>query len=192
MSIHNGNFEMVSKMNTAFGNPKGDSGAIDLNKLKSQCKNILDEFKELMEAIDAQDFYKIRDALCDIHVFAYGAHHLMGLDADADMIRVISAVMTRFVKDGKDMRATMDKHKAKGITETYVEGEYPFAILKSAVDQPDAPKGKFLKSASYREPEFEGICFSTGVPVVAGNWGIAPDINVEDSFGSHDIDNDKV
>src|SRR3546814_4110464 len=27
-------------------------------------------------------------------------------------------------------------------------------VMKSGADQPDAPKGKFLKSVSYREPEF--------------------------------------
>ena len=43
---------------------------------------------------------------------------------------------------------------AAGVTDVYFEGEYPTMIMKSASDQPDAPKGKFLKSASYKEPVF--------------------------------------
>lgn len=154
-NVYATSFELVSQMNEAFGNPKGDWLAIDLVRIKNQCKNILDEYKELMSAIDEGNIPKVRDALCDIHVFAYGAHHLMGLDADLDMDVVVQAVMSRFIKDPEDQAATVAKHRAKGIKEFYFEGEYPKVIMKSACDQPDAPKGKFLKSASYVEPEFE-------------------------------------
>lgn len=171
------NFELVSNMNAAFGNPKGNSGAIDLDKLKSQCKNILDEYNELLEAIEAKDFYKIRDALCDIHVFAYGAHHLMGLNADEDMHAVVEAVMTRFIKDPADLHASIETHRAKGVLSYYTEGHYPRMILKSSCDQPDAPRGKFLKSASYREPTFGGLCFQSkpvegwAATKIESNWG---------------------
>ena len=99
----------------------------------------------------------VRDGLCDIHVFAYGAHHLMGIDADQDMNSVVDGVMTRFIKDEADKQSTIAKHAAKGVTEVYFEGEYPVMVMKSAVDQPDAPKGKFLKSASYSEPVFHQV-----------------------------------
>jgi hypothetical protein len=164
-------------MNEAFGNPEGDPSNIDIDRIRSQCKNILDEFVELMVALGANksrieaartsflaqlvfdskfedDISHVRDALIDIHVFAYGAHHLMGIDADRDMGSVISGVMSRFIKDEADKEATIAKHAAKGVIEVYFEGEYPAMIMKSAVDQPDAPKGKFLKSASYKEPVF--------------------------------------
>src|SRR3546814_3552414 len=36
-----------------------------------------------------------RDGLCDINVFSYGAHHMMGIDADRDMSSVVGGVMTR-------------------------------------------------------------------------------------------------
>ena len=99
----------------------------------------------------------VRDALCDINVFSYGAHHMMGLDADRDMDAVITGVMTRFIKNPEDKAQTVAKHSQAGVTEVYFEGAYPYMVMKSAVDQPDAPKGKFLKSASYRAPEFYDV-----------------------------------
>ena len=174
------NFQLVSEMNAAFGNPKGNPDSIDISRLRNQCVNILDEFGELMISLGANksrvlsaisnfkaqlvfdskfedNLDDVRDALCDIHVFAYGAHHFMGVDADRDMTSVVSGVMTRFVKNEADRLATIEKHEAKGVTEVYFEGDYPTMIMKSASDQPDAPKGKFLKSASYAEPVFYDV-----------------------------------
>lgn len=144
----------IAEMNTAFGNPRGNPSSIDHQKLKSQCKNILDEYIELMDAIAAGDLDGVRDALCDIQVFASGAQHMMGVNADADMHAVIDGVMTRFIKTPDDRLATMMMHHAKGVTEIYFEGDYPRMVMKSKVDQPDAPKGKFLKSASYSATVF--------------------------------------
>lgn len=170
-------FELVSMMNEAFGNPKGDPNNIDWGRVRAQFKNIGHEFVELMNAlggnttvtslitslVDQIDFphephlEEVRDGSRDIVVFADGGHHLMGIDGDRDMQAVIDGVMTRFVKDPADMKATMELHASKGVTHTYVEGEYPTAILKSKIDQPDAPKGKFLKSASYQPTVFYKI-----------------------------------
>lgn len=168
------NFKKVAAMNVAFGNPKGNPSSIDPGRLRSQIKNIFHEYCELLVAAGANpatvqsfrqaesgvifdreiDLEGMRDALCDGHVFGYGAHHLMGLDADQDMAEVVGAVMTRFIKDDEDKQATIALHAAKGVTQVYFEGEYPMMVMKSLVDQPDAPKGKFLKSASYKEPRF--------------------------------------
>lgn len=176
-------FMLVSYMNVAFGNPKGHADRIDWDRIAKQSLNIADELAEVFIAMGADeeqakfaasDFKhtltklynfgqaqgrkpvldKVRDGLVDVNVFSYGAHHLMGIDADRDMRSVIEGVMTRFVKDDEDLYKTVAKHAAKGVTEIYTEGEYPTMIVKSAVDQPDAPKGKFLKSASYSEPVF--------------------------------------
>lgn len=172
----------VAVMNTAFGNPKGDFHNIDYERLTAQCRNILDEFLELWAALhgiettelthwrfehgveeamrmcrtmaNKPDVDQIRDSLCDIQVFASGAQHFMGVNADEDMHEVVSKVMTRFIKDEADKEATIAKHAAKGVTNVYFEGDYPTMIMKSAEDQPDAPKGKFLKSASFSEPVF--------------------------------------
>ena len=144
-------------MNDAFGNPKGNPKAVDWNRLEKQCKNILDEYIELMAAIAARDLTAVRDALGDVQVFAMGGQHFIGVDGDADMKAVVDGVMTRFIKNAEDKEATIALHAAKGVTEVYFEGEYPTMVMKSAVDQPDAPKGKFLKSASYKETVFSPI-----------------------------------
>ncbi len=183
-------FQLVSEMNEAFQNPKGDPLNINWTKIQKQCLNIPDEIGELFKAmgghakdtvgagfIDAavEEFKKrladsleidsegdidvdgVRDALCDIPVFSCGAQHLMGVNGDHDMEVVIGGVMTRFIKDDADKEATIAKHASKGVTEVYFEGSYPKMIMKSAKDQPDAPQGKFLKSASYQEPVFYGL-----------------------------------
>lgn len=173
------NFQRVAEMNTAFGNPKGDPNAVSLNRLISQCKNIPDEVGELFIALGADrglvhslvnnlkwtldnrvapvNVDQVRDSLGDIHVFTYGANHFMGIDADEDMNAIIDGVMTRFVKDEADLKATLAKHHAKGIKDMYTEGEYPMMIVKSAKDQPDAPQGKFLKSASFQDTVFKPV-----------------------------------
>lgn len=171
-------FQRVSAMNTAFGNPQGSYDSIDWPDVRNQCKNIGHEFVELMEGLglngqaarsltnaltylltDDQFIEKpvsitVRDALCDIQVFAQGGQHKMGVDGDADMNDVVDGVMTRFIKDEADKLATIIKHAKKGVTLVYFEGEYPTLVMKSAADQPDAPKGKFLKSASYQDTVF--------------------------------------
>lgn len=174
-------FQRVAAMNAAFGNPKGDPHAIDWPRVRKQCLNIADEFGELMIALGSEpagvkaavaalkaeatrdirdnaiDLEGVRDALCDVQVFSLGAHHFMGIDADRDMDAVVDGVMTRFVKDDADLDATIAMHAAAGVRDVYIEGDYPTMVLKSAIDQPDAPKGKFLKSASYRTAIFPPV-----------------------------------
>lgn len=185
------NFSLVSVMNTAFGNMPGNAGAIDWNRVRKQCLNIADEFGELMIAMGAnpeaiklavahlkaaatQEVREnaispldVRDALCDIHVFTYGAHHLMGIDADGDMRAVVDGVMTRFIKNEYDKQATIAMHAAAGVSDVYFEGSFPTMVMKSASDQPDAPKGKFLKSASYMQPIFPAVPLPNFMGVVA-------------------------
>lgn len=164
------NFRRVCDMNTAFGNPKGDPRHIDWKRVTSQCKNIASEFIELMGGLGFEatvdlkpngspvSIENVRDALCDIHVFAYGAHHFLGLDADADMDVVIDAVFTRFCKNKGQLAATMKHFDELGI-KYYVEGIFPTICLKSAEDQmmPEYPKGKFLKAVGYSTPVFPSV-----------------------------------
>jgi hypothetical protein len=150
-------FQAVADMNTAFGNKRGNYANIDWQRLKSQCKNILDEYNELLEALGDESPIKVRDALCDIQVFAMGAQHFMGVDGDGDMQDVVDGVMTRFIKSQEDLEKTRAFHWLRGVTETYTEGQFPTMVLKSSCDQPDAPKGKFLKSVSYSDTKFRQV-----------------------------------
>lgn len=148
-------FKKVADMNKAFGNPEGNRQAINWDRIESQCKNIFDEYQELMQALAKRDLDAVRDALGDINVFSYGASHLLGVDGDEDLTTIVDAVMTRFIKDDDDYLKTIQLHSAKGVTQVEFSGEYPTMVMKSGCDQPDAPKGKFLKSASYSEPRFK-------------------------------------
>lgn len=182
-------FQLVSEMNVAFGNPKGDPLNIPWDRVAKQALNIPDEVGEMFIALGGHDKYSatadrireaasafkaalhvayhnpsaapdlhgVRDASRDVGVFNDGIPHFMGIDGDEDMRTVIRGVMTRFIKDEEDKAATIARHAAKGVTEVYFEGEYPTMIMKSAVDQPDAPRGKFLKSASYKEFPFYDV-----------------------------------
>lgn len=172
------NFHKVARMNEAFGNAKGHPALFDIERISKQLLSVPDELGETFIALGAEkhrvealvtlfkaglaaldfvnpvDVKQVRDGIIDQHVFLYGAHHLMGIDADADMDSVIGGLMTRFIKNEEDEIATIKKHAAKGVIDVYFEGEYPTKVMKSACDQPDAPKGKFMKSASYKEPVF--------------------------------------
>jgi hypothetical protein len=173
----------VADMNTAFGNARGNFYQLDIPRLKRQSFNIGHEYVELLSKgfglksyaanyltetlnnvlldpanwSDDIDVSELRDALCDIQVFAMGAQHFMGVNGEDDMAAVVTGVLTRFIKDEADKAATIAKHAAKGVTDVYFEGEFPRMVMKSASDQPDAPKGKFLKSASFKETVFPAI-----------------------------------
>jgi hypothetical protein len=162
-------FSIVADMNERFGNPKGSPIAFkaeDPNiykdavwaKLKAQCKNILAEHNELMSAIVLMDLEDTRDALCDIMVFALGAYHMMGIDADPDMQAVIDGVLTRFCKNQEELDATVGKYRNMDVV-VVIEGEFPFKYVKSACDQqmPEFPKDKFLKSVGYKLAKFPPV-----------------------------------
>lgn len=177
------NFLLVGHMNNAFGNPKGHCSNIDWDRVSKQALNVANELAELFVGLGADkalakqaaEGFKerlevlrqaglangnkvnrviVRDSACDINVFSYGVHHFMGIDADADMAAVINGVMTRFIKDEADKQATIKLHAEAGVTDVYFQGEFPTMVMKSARDQPDAPKDKFLKSASYMDTVF--------------------------------------
>lgn len=91
-------FQQVEEMNEAFGNPKGtpfellrdapEASVAALVRLRSQCANIGHEFNELETAVKHNNMLEIRDALCDILVFTYGAFHFIGaLPASLQVVR---------------------------------------------------------------------------------------------------------
>lgn len=117
------------------------------------------EVKELLQALTARNVDKVRDALCDIMVFALGAYHFMGFDADADMQAVLDGVMTRFCKDEDALHRTRVKWATLNVTDVYTQGQFPRLCVKSGKDQRATngdycPKGKFLKSADYADTVF--------------------------------------
>jgi len=149
------NYEKVVIFNKAIGNnARKKNETITWELLEKESKMIQSEVDELNEAIKNKDINGVKDALCDIHVFAYGTHFKLGYNADEDMNTVIDALYSRFCKTPEDLQATIEHHKQRGVDSVTVHGEYPFVYIKSAGDYPDAPTGKFLKSVNYCEPKF--------------------------------------
>ncbi len=72
-------FSQVREMNLAFGNAFGN---VTTKRLHSQIKNLQDEYEEFLKAVSTRNWVEVRDAACDILVFAFGAYHLMGVDYD--------------------------------------------------------------------------------------------------------------
>ena len=154
------NFDRVSYMNEKFLNPKGDSSNPDWNVLLNQSKNILDEYNELIDdGIQPKDMKEVRDALCDILVFTYGAAHLVGVDIDKDMVMVYESNMSKFCEDQVTLDATIAKYQAIGV-EVRPEGEFPYAFVRSTKYQTDIygkeyQENKFLKGVNFFEPKFD-------------------------------------
>lgn len=165
--INMSNFDKVCAMNVAFGNAWGDPSNIDWAALTTQAQGAASEVVEwfkalgtrvefkMIEALPKCDIEAARDAMCDVMVFVYGGFHRVGIDADRDMDSVLEGVMSRFCKDEADLRATRAKYDKAGVAYTE-HGTFPKVFLRSAHDQlmPEYPKGKFLKSASYRQAVF--------------------------------------
>lgn len=154
-------FNEVSKMNEAFGNPKGSLENVDFNRLRTQMKNVLDEYDEFLEALENKDVVGIRDAICDILVFTLGAGHLIGMPVDIDMHQVYLSNMSKLCHTAQELEDTINFYNRLGV-ETYVEGDVHAggACVKSTKDQVDI-KGKnyhankFLKNVNWKEPRFE-------------------------------------
>ena len=79
-------FERVCAMNVSFGNPKGDPAKLDWQRITKQCSNIKSELRELRTACEAKHKADVRDALCDIKVFAMGGLHFMGQSDPAPVV----------------------------------------------------------------------------------------------------------
>lgn len=157
-----GMFEGVKRMNEAFGNPEGLYQDIDLGRLEKQCHYLKDEVdQELLQVFEKGenlDLRELRDVLSDIMVFALGAYHLMGADAEADMLAVYRSNMSKFCRTEEELEATREKYRALGVP-FYEEGEFPARYIKCAEDcvavtGEKFKKGKFLKGVSYKPPVF--------------------------------------
>lgn len=155
------NFTDVSRLNTLWGNLKGDPNNIDWVKLDSQAKNIKDEYDELMEAIAAKDVTEVRDALCDILVFTYGAGHMAGVPLDADMKAVYDSNLSKFCKNPDEFLKTIIHYKNLGV-EILGEGDFPEVRVRSTKyqignDGKTYQANKILKCINWKEPAFNPI-----------------------------------
>lgn len=154
-------FKSVSELNVAFGNQKGDPLNPDWNRLKAQAQNILDEYNELMDGIEAKNMTEVRDAICDILVFTLGLGHMAGLPVEEDMAEVDRSNRSKFCANEEELQQTLAKYSDLGV-ETYVDGEYPMKRVKSAkqqvgVDGKVYQAFKMLKGVNFQEPQLPSL-----------------------------------
>ena len=127
---------------------------------EQQLKVIRSEFNEIVKAIEERNMDKLRDAIADVCVTAYGMGSIIGFDVDDDYGKVINSLFTRFDETEEDARLTSEKYKQLGVLtytqRTEVDGRVWFAT-KSTEDQvgndgDDYPRDKFVKSHKFHQP----------------------------------------
>lgn len=164
------NFERVIKLNDAAGNTKTPTWDVANKQLK-----LIDlEFNELKKAVANGDVLKLRDGIADVLVTAYGLAHRLGIDADKDMGSVCDALWSRFDNSESNAQATKEKYLKLGvptfIRNSLVDGVVMFITIvecdTTGLDDEFYPAGKWLKSAFYKEPVFEGDIVINGHPLV--------------------------
>lgn len=116
------NFTRVGDLNNLFGNAAGDPLSPVWGQLSTQLLLIQEEVAELSEAHDARDVNEIRDALADILTVTYGYYHLLGVCADADMLKVHESNMSKLCRTRYEVEQTKEAYKARGL-EVYDGGE---------------------------------------------------------------------
>ena len=158
------NFTDVAKLNTLWGNLKGDPQNPNWAKLEAQGKNILDEYNELMDdGIGPKNMTEVRDAICDILVFTYGLAHLAGINVDEDMLAVNESNLSKFCKDDYELSDTIHFYETKVGIKVHAEGEYPEVRVRSTIEQVGTFDGKkyqankILKCVNWKEPVFKPL-----------------------------------
>lgn len=165
-------FERDERMNTLFGNPKGNKHYIPWQKVAMKLKVLASELAETCRAAGLQvsiDFgdtlgppnlVKFLDGLGDANTVLNGVAHFAGVDLDAIHWAVLTSNLSKFCKNQEELEATVAKYQAIGV-EVAPGGKFPFAYVKSAKDQmigdDPCPAGKFLKGVGFKEPDFTEI-----------------------------------
>lgn len=124
-------------------------------QISSQYHIIIKSAEDLVESFSTIKIDRLANDLLDIITFSTEAQIKVGANPTQDMEDVISGLFTRFCKDETELKDTLHKWQIEKGLEVYVEGEFPKAIVKSAKNQEDAPKDKFLKNVYYKDTVFK-------------------------------------
>jgi phosphoribosyl-ATP pyrophosphohydrolase len=152
------NFRAVAQLNDVFGNT---SVGWDWDRLKRQFHLIAEEFKETHDAIGEFDKREVVDGCCDLLVVTYGLLHLAGVDADAAMREVSKSNFSKLCATPEIAEKSL-KHYANLGVSVCLQGDCPSAYVSVTEDCHDIsgkfyPRGKFLKSVTWKAPSFEDL-----------------------------------
>ena len=96
------NFESVKKFMQTFGQEIKEKANFPDEKIISlRYDLIIEEVKELKEAIEKKDIKEVADALTDILYVTYGAGHSFGINLDRCFEEVQNSNMSKLGTDGK-------------------------------------------------------------------------------------------
>ncbi|AUR97727.1 NTP pyrophosphohydrolase-like domain [Vibrio phage 1.244.A._10N.261.54.C3] len=160
-------FEKVSKLNTLFGNHKGELAEPDWAYIEGQVKLVVEEAEEMMDAVKARDFTELMDAQGDMTTVNDGVAHKAGFDGNLIYYIVHKSNMTKLCANEDEANETLAYYHGLGIPvgNIEVQGEYPEAAIKVVIDsryteggkEKYAPVGKFLKNVCWEEPDFSPV-----------------------------------
>jgi predicted HAD superfamily Cof-like phosphohydrolase len=101
--------EQVAEFHVAFGVPIQPYPAIPSeNRTKLRRRLLMEEFKELLDALWEQDLVEIADGLADLVVVAYGTALEYGINLDLVLAEVHASNMSKLGADGQPI------HRADG------------------------------------------------------------------------------
>ena len=152
------NFHSCRQINALAGNTLKHN----LETAKHQFRIIRLEIDEMLESIELGNLERLRDDVADVLFTAYGMAARLGFPADLDFQEVCRSNFTKFDKTREDAEETAAKYLEKGV-ETYYTGrpheDTMLFVTFSAKDQvgndgKHYPKGKWLKSIHFEEPNF--------------------------------------
>lgn len=153
------NFEKVKQFSKTFGVPMYKEPQINITKTNQELVKlrkdlIVEECKELVEAIENHDFTEIVDALSDILYVVYGAGASFGVNLDKAFDIVHKSNMSKVCKTEAEAIATVAWYKKNEI-HIYDSPEYKLSDDKKYWIVFNKSTGKILKSINYKKVAFK-------------------------------------
>tara|TARA_Y100001970_G_scaffold100710_1_gene126497 strand:+ start:1783 stop:2265 length:483 start_codon:yes stop_codon:yes gene_type:complete len=156
------NFEKVVEFNKCFGLPHHDTPTPNVTRdntklTKLRLDLILEETRELQEAIENHDFTEVVDALADILYVVYGAGSSFGVNLDEAFRLVHDSNMSKLCKSQEEAQATVDWYMENREKTGYDSPAYRKGTNGDYWVVYNESTGKILKSINYHPVEFSSI-----------------------------------
>lgn len=145
--------DAVKEFHQVFSHEIGEKPQIlSLGNLEFRKNFILEELKELEEAVANNDIVGVADALGDLQYVLDGAFLNCGLHnyKDAIIEEIHTSNMTKVCKTEEQLKISMDWFKQAGI-EVYYESVEDYHIIKRLNDN------KVLKPIGYKSPNLKKV-----------------------------------
>ena len=153
------NFEKVVEFNTVFGLPTHTSPQTDIVRTNPALTTlrvdlITEECQELVDAVKANDFTEIVDALADILYVVYGAGSSFGVDLNKAFDIVHSSNMSKLCRSEAEARLTVEWYRREKL-DVYDSPDYRKSECGKYWIVFNRSSGKILKSINYTPAKFD-------------------------------------